>query len=76
MAVNCHRHPSDALEVLWIRGDNDVHVLRPSDDAPSIDGKAADQNKLHLRFRESAQELIERGFSQWRRAEPANCISL
>jgi len=74
--VNCNRHSSDTLEVLRVRGDDDIHILRPADDAPSIDGKATNQNKLHLRFREPAQKLIESRFGQWRRAEPTNRINL
>ena len=74
--MNGDRHPSDAFEVLKIGSDDDVHVLRPSDDAPGIDGQAADQNKLNPRLSESTQELIESGVGQWRRAEPTNCINL
>ena len=67
---------SDTLEVLGVRGNDNVHVLRPANNSPGIEGEAADQNKLHLRFRKSAQKLIEGRFGQWWRAEPANRINL
>jgi hypothetical protein len=76
VAANGSGNPSDTLEILRVRGNDNVHVLRPADDAPGIDGKTTDQNKLHLRLRESAQESIESRIGQWRRAEPTNRINL
>jgi hypothetical protein len=76
MAADGNGHLGEPLEVLGIRGDDDVYVLRPPDDAPGVDGKAADQHKFHVRFRESAQKLIESRFSHRGRAAPTNRISL
>lgn len=64
MAGKGNGKPGDTLEILRIRGDDNVHVLRPPDDAPGIDGKTTDQAKLHPRFREPAKKLIESWFGQ------------
>jgi hypothetical protein len=76
MAMSFNSDLPESLEILGTRRNDDVHILRSSDDPPGVYRKATHQNELHARLRESAQELIESGFSQWRRAEPTNCISL
>lgn len=76
MAVNGNGNPGDTFEILRVGGDDNVHILRPADHAPGIEGETTDQNKLHLRFREPTQKLIESWFGQSERAEPVNRINL
>ena len=38
MAIDCRRNRGNALEVLDIWGDDDVHVLRSADHPPGVDG--------------------------------------
>ena len=54
-------HIGDTLEVVGARSNDDVHILRPAHDAPRVDGKAADQDKLHACFRERAEQLSNAG---------------
>ena len=61
-----------AFEILSIRRDNYVHVLRPADDSPRSQRKSADHDEPHFRLRQAAEDLIESGGVHPRRATPAN----
>jgi hypothetical protein len=75
MAVSFNRDLGKSFEVLGIRANHDVHVLRSPDHPPGIDREAADQDEIDTRLRESAQNLIEGRRGQLERAAPVNRIN-
>lgn len=65
----------ESLEILGIRGNDNVHILRSADHSPGVHRKAAHQKELDIRLGESAEKLVEGWLGQLRRAAPVNCIS-
>lgn len=75
MAMSLDGDLGNALEVLGIRGNDDVHILRSPDNTPRVDGEATNENELDACFGESTEKLIEGRLGQVRRAAPVNRIS-
>jgi hypothetical protein len=71
---NCN--VSDPLEVLGVRGDDDVHVLRAPHNAPGINCQTSNHDEIDICFSEASQKLVEGRFAQLPRAAPVNRISL
>jgi len=76
MTSGGNRYLGKALQVVDLRGDHDVYVLGPTDYPPGIDGKAANDDELHVGGSQTSQQLVESRTAQLLRAVPVNCISL
>lgn len=70
-----NRDPCQSLEILGTWRNDDVHILRPSDDPPGVYRKATHQNELDICRGEPAEKLVEGRLGQLRRAAPVNRIS-
>lgn len=75
MAMSADGDVRDPFEVVGTRRDDDVHVLRASDDTPSVDGEATHQDKLDACAVKPLKKLVEGRLGQVRRAAPVNRIS-
>jgi hypothetical protein len=71
-----HRDLGDALEVVRVRGDDHIHVLRPTQDAPGVHGQPADYDELNACFAKARQKFVEGRLAQALRAAPVNRISM
>lgn len=65
----------DPFEILGVRCNDDIHVLRSSEDSPCVEGEATHEDELDACLGESAEKLIEGRLGQVRRAAPVNRIS-
>lgn len=65
----------DLLEIVGVGRDDDVYVLRASDNAPGVDGQATHQDKLDAGVVKPLEKLIEGRLGQARRAAPVNRIN-
>lgn len=66
MAMSFNSDLRKSLEILGTRRNDDVHILRPSDDPPGVYRKATHQNELDTCLGEPAEKLVEGRLGQLR----------